>query len=47
VDSSCNPDWIHTINTHKKNDDLADSFLQGIWFLNNNDHITIKYKHGQ
>ena len=47
VDSSCDSDWIHTINTHKKNDDLADSFLQGIWFLNNNDHITIKYKHGQ
>lgn len=22
-------------NTHKKKDDLADSFLQGIWFINN------------
>jgi hypothetical protein len=47
VDSSCNSDWVHTINTHKKNDDLADSFLQGIWYLSNNNHITIKYKHGQ
>tara|TARA_R110002072_G_scaffold262815_3_gene421681 strand:+ start:2016 stop:2852 length:837 start_codon:yes stop_codon:yes gene_type:complete len=45
VDSSCNSDWIHIINTHKKNDDLADSFLQGIWYLNNNNHIVIKYKH--
>jgi hypothetical protein len=47
VDSSCNSDWVHTINTHKKNDDLADSFLQGIWYLSNSNHINIKYKHGQ
>lgn len=26
---------ISYFNTHKKKDDLADSFLQGLWFLNN------------
>jgi hypothetical protein len=26
---------IDYFNTHKKKDDLSDSFLQGIWFLNN------------
>jgi len=28
-------DKIDYFNTHKKKDDLADSFLQGIWFINN------------
>ena len=27
---------IEYFNQHKKKDDLSDSFLQGIWFLNNN-----------
>ena len=27
--------WSDTFNTHKKKDDLADSFLQGLWYLNN------------
>jgi len=26
-------------NTHKKKDDLSDSFLQGIWFINNKNFI--------
>jgi len=47
VDSSCDSDWVHTINTHKKKDDLADSFLQGIWYLSSNDHIVIKHNYGQ
>ena len=25
--------WIDFFKTHKKKDDLADSFLQGLWFL--------------
>lgn len=28
-------DWITFFIAHKKKDDLADSFLQGIWFLQN------------
>ena len=27
--------WIDLFKSHKKKDDLADSFLQGIWFLQN------------
>ncbi len=27
--------WTDVFNTHKKKDDLADSFLQGLWYLNN------------
>jgi hypothetical protein len=27
-------EWLSHFNTHKKKDDLADSYLQGIWFLN-------------
>ena len=27
--------WIETFNKHKKKDDLADSFLQGRWYLKN------------
>jgi hypothetical protein len=26
---------IDYFNSHKKKDDLSDSFLQGIWFINN------------
>ena len=26
---------IEYFNSHKKKDDLSDSFLQGIWFINN------------
>ena len=26
------PDWITIFKTHKKQDDLADAFLQGVWF---------------
>jgi len=28
--------WIDHFNTHKKKDDLADAFLQGLWFIKNN-----------
>ena len=28
--------WIEHFNTHKKKDDLADAFLQGLWFIKNN-----------
>ena len=27
--------WIKLFNNHKKKDDLSDSFLQGIWYINN------------
>ena len=27
---------VEYFNGHKKKDDLADSFLQGMWFINNN-----------
>ena len=27
-------EWLTHFKTHKKKDDLADSFLQGIWYLN-------------
>lgn len=27
--------WLEHFSSHKKKDDLADSFLQGAWFLNN------------
>ena len=30
---------IEMFNKHKKRDDLADSFLQGIWFLSQNNNI--------
>jgi hypothetical protein len=26
--------WLPTFLKHKKKDDLADAFLQGVWFLN-------------
>jgi hypothetical protein len=27
------PEWLTHFNTHKKKDDLADSFLQGVWYM--------------
>jgi hypothetical protein len=33
--------WIPNLNESKKKDDLADSFLQGIWFLKNNQKIKL------
>ena len=27
-------DWLQLFLKHKKKDDLADAFLQGMWFLN-------------
>jgi len=32
-------EWKESLNTKKK-DDLADSFLQGIWYLKHNNIIT-------
>ena len=29
------PDWLKHFNSHKKKDDLADSFLQGAYFYSN------------
>lgn len=29
-----NTTWLPTFLTHKKKDDLADAFLQGVWYLN-------------
>tara|TARA_B100000902_G_scaffold360600_1_gene377425 strand:+ start:191 stop:1027 length:837 start_codon:yes stop_codon:yes gene_type:complete len=28
-------EWVEVFNKHKKKDDLADSYLQGIWYLKN------------
>jgi hypothetical protein len=36
-------DWIPFFLAHKKKDDLADSFLQGIWFLQNKYGLIINY----
>jgi hypothetical protein len=33
-------DKLDYFNAHKKKDDLADSFLQGIWYLKNKNIIT-------
>lgn len=41
--SELNAEWSHIITTHKKSDDLADSFLQGLWFLEHKQLINIKY----
>ena len=34
LDKSQTQEWINYFNTHKKKDDLADSFLQGFWYIN-------------
>jgi hypothetical protein len=34
-------EWLDVVATHKKRDDLADSFLQGLWFLENKRFIDI------
>ena len=36
TDNSVLNNWIEIFNTHKKKDDLADSFLQCVWYINNN-----------
>jgi len=33
LENSINSEFKHFFSTHKKKDDLADSFLQGIWYL--------------
>ena len=35
--------WLTCFNEHKKKDDLADSFLQGLWFLISNNKIIFNY----
>lgn len=35
--------WKETFNQHKKKDDLADCFLQGLWYLNNSKNIIFNY----
>lgn len=30
------PEWLEKINSHKKQDDLADAFLQGMYYIINN-----------
>jgi hypothetical protein len=32
------PNWTTHFNNHKKKDDLADAFLQGVYFINNNNY---------
>ena len=32
-------EWLEIFNKHKKKDDLADSFLQGLWYMNDRDII--------
>jgi hypothetical protein len=36
----CLQEWKQALNMHKKQDDLFDAFLQGIWFLKHNKIIT-------
>ena len=40
-------EWISIFLEHKKKDDLADSFLQGIWFLQKNYNLQLTYVHTQ
>jgi hypothetical protein len=35
--------WIDLFKNHKKKDDLADSFLQSLWYINNNYNYLLKY----
>ena len=37
--------WIETYEKHKKKDDLADSFLQGLWFLRENKYLNLDISH--
>jgi hypothetical protein len=37
--------WKTIFETHKKKDDLADSFLQGLWFIQTKHGIIENYKH--
>jgi len=39
--------WTQFFTNHKKKDDLADSFLQGIWFLQKNYNLQLTYVHTQ
>jgi len=41
--SEPNTEWFKVVSTHKKRDDLADSFLQGLWFIEHKQLIDIKY----
>jgi len=36
VNTHCLNKWDEHFNTHKKKDDLADSFLQALWYIKNN-----------
>lgn len=40
-----NKEWLIFFKGHKKKDDLADSFLQGIWFLQNQYNLKMDYKY--
>ena len=40
-----NKEWLDFFKGHKKKDDLADSFLQGIWFLQNQYNLKMDYKY--
>jgi len=35
MDNTLLNNWIEIFNKHKKKDDLADSFLQCVWYINN------------
>ena len=37
-----NNEWIERFNKNKKKDDLADSFLQGLWYIHKNNNIAIE-----
>jgi hypothetical protein len=36
---------VPILANHKKKDDLADCFLQGLWYLENKDLVKIDYKY--
>ena len=36
------PTWVDMFTNHKKKDDLADCFLQGLWWLSHQNHIVLK-----
>jgi Poxvirus A22 protein len=37
------PEWLDHFNSHKKKDDLADTYLQGIWYFYQNKIINAEY----